>query len=306
MEIINQSEQKQTKQKKSTKAKPKGLAKAENYDTEQNIEINVESNVESNVEANVKANVEANVKANVEKINIEAEDEAYQNKMNDIFSALSEDNEETVESNIDYVDNDDNDEEIKNKLLDHQNNIIESFKYINSNPIKKLPLDKPFFDKYSKNFIQMKKMGTTHENDFESFTIKEKSDYLKKDDKKKKSIKKSIPMESRSINIPKAVYPQVLEFLKLEENTLVSRSELIQGINLFVTKEKKKEIDNNPIYVSGDNRRFNLVGDLAILFDFVKDIMIERGDLSDKSDFPENISYQEIMKYMKYMFVVTK
>ena len=71
--------------------------------------------------------------------------------------------------------------------------------------------------------------------------------------------------------------------------------------NLFFCKKEK--IANNPdIFVQGDNRRFRLIGNLRILFDFIKHKMILRGDLENPEEFPEHISYTDIFKYLKYCF----
>jgi hypothetical protein len=127
---------------------------------------------------------------------------------------------------------------------------------------------------------------------------------LKNKDLKQNKPKKVINKENLAINKHMITYPEVLKFLKLEEDSTVSRAQLIQNINSFVKTEKT---NNNPdIYVTGDNRCFNLIGDLKVLFNFIKYKMLERGDLQNESEFPTSISYREIMKYLKYCFPEVK
>ena len=77
---------------------------------------------------------------------------------------------------------------------------------------------------------------------------------------------------------------------------------MIQHINAFVKKEKT---NNNPdIFVEGDNRKFYLIGDLKVLFDFIKNQMILREDLNESNSFENILSYNQIMKYLKYCFPV--
>ena len=132
--------------------------------------------------------------------------------------------------------------------------------------------------------------------------LKENLVSLKYKDSKQNKPKKVVNKENLAINKLMTTYPEVLTFLKLEDGVQVSRALLIQSINSFVKKEKT---ENNPdIYVKGDNRCFNLIGELKVLFDFIKLRMIERGDLQNESEFPTNISYRQIMKYLKYCFPV--
>ena len=105
-----------------------------------------------------------------------------------------------------------------------------------------------------------------------------------------------------SIHILKDTYKEVLIFMKLENTQVkkVSKVNIIVAINNYVKKEKA---NNNPyIFVEGDDRRFRLIGDLKILFDFIKKQMILRGHLENQQEFPEHIAYINIIKYVRYCF----
>ena len=106
----------------------------------------------------------------------------------------------------------------------------------------------------------------------------------------------------KPIKFLKITYIDVLIFMKLQniEVKKVTPIDIFQQINYFVRKEK---LSNNPdIFVRGDTTRFRLIGNLKILFNFIKDQMITRGDLENPEEFPENIAYTDIFKYLKYCF----
>ena len=104
------------------------------------------------------------------------------------------------------------------------------------------------------------------------------------------------------IRILKDTYKEVLVFMKLENTPVkkVSKVHILSAIHNYI---KKQKAENNPdIFVEGDNRRFRLIGDLKILFDFIKQQMILREDLENPEEFPEHIAYTDIFKYLKYCF----
>jgi hypothetical protein len=112
-----------------------------------------------------------------------------------------------------------------------------------------------------------------------------------------------------SIHILKDTYKEVLIFMKLENTQVkkVSKVHIILAINNYIKKEKA---NNNPdIFVEGDDRRFRLIGDLKILFDFIKKQIIKRDKLEDLEIFNEDIiryfnediiRYIDLNKYIKY------
>ena len=112
--------------------------------------------------------------------------------------------------------------------------------------------------------------------------------------KKKKSISE--------IDFLKSTYIEVLTFMELQNTEVkkVSKVHIILAINNYVKNEQNK---NNPdIFVEGNDRRFRLIGDLKILFDFIKKQMILRGHLENEQEFPEHISFINLIKYVRYCF----
>jgi hypothetical protein len=104
------------------------------------------------------------------------------------------------------------------------------------------------------------------------------------------------------IEFLRSTYIEVLTFMKLENTEVkkISAGDLFRQINDFVKKEK---YENNPhINIEGYPTRFRLIGDLRILFNFIKNQMILRGDLENPEEFPEHIAYTDIFKYIKYCF----
>jgi len=188
----------------------------------------------------------------------------------------------------------------KEEYLKKLDIIVEAFSFINEKNIKDFNLTKDFFSNVSSKHKKINKSNTQLTTNLMDIMLKENLVSLKNKDLKQSKPKKVINKENLAINKLIITYPEVLKFLKFEDNAMVSRAQLIQNINAFVKKEKT---DNNPdIYVKGDNRCFNLIGELKVLFDFIKLKMLERGDLENESEFPSNISYRQIMKYLKYCF----
>jgi hypothetical protein len=104
------------------------------------------------------------------------------------------------------------------------------------------------------------------------------------------------------IEFLKSTYTEVLTFMKLENTdvTKISKYDVLIQINLFL--KKQKFYDNPEIFIGRYKTRFRLIGDLKILFDFIIQQMILKGDLENPEEFPEHIAYIDILKYLKYCF----
>ena len=192
----------------------------------------------------------------------------------------------------------------KEEYIKRLDTVIECLSFINDKNLKDINLTKDFFSNVVVKCKKIIKLNTQMTTNTMDLMTKENLVSLKHKDLKQSKPKKVINKENLAINKQMPTYPEVLKFLKLEDNSTISRAQLIQSINAFVKKEKT---DNNPdIYVKGDNRCFNLIGELKVLFDFIKLKMLERGDLENESEFPTNISYRQIMKYLKYCFTEIK
>lgn len=191
-------------------------------------------------------------------------------------------------------------EEYINKL----NNTIENLNYIKKMEIKEFELTKDLINDINKKLSNIDKVLMNVRQSFTDLMVKENSTSLKKSSKKNKV--KSTNNANAPINKKKPTYPEVLKFLKFEDEVEVSRAEILIGINAFVKEQKTNK--NPEIFVEGDNSKFVLTGDLKIFFDFIIDQMIERGDLKkeDKNTFPKYLGYRDIMKYTKYCFPESK
>jgi hypothetical protein len=120
-------------------------------------------------------------------------------------------------------------------------------------------------------------------------------------DKEKSAIHKKLPVHSFLLN-----------FMKIDEGTLVSRSEALTAITGFVKKEKEINPD---IIVENDKRSFKLIGELKILFNGIEQVMRSKNllnksvsdeDMSSETNYvkmPTEIKYTQIMQYMTHCFI---
>jgi hypothetical protein len=112
--------------------------------------------------------------------------------------------------------------------------------------------------------------------------------------------KKVVDKEKAAIHKKLHAQPFLLQFMKIEPNTLVSRSEALTAITGYVKEEKLKNPD---IMVEGDKKSFKLIGDLKTLFDGIKGVMLSKNLVTTDKPFPEHIKYTQIMEYMTHCFV---
>ena len=114
-------------------------------------------------------------------------------------------------------------------------------------------------------------------------------------------VKKVQDKEKSAIHKKLAVHPFLLNFMKLEQGTLVSRSDALSAITGYVKNEKEKNPD---IIVEADKRSFKLLGELKVLFDGIEQVMHSKNLLEGKQ-MPSEIKYTQIMEYMTHCFVKT-
>jgi len=176
--------------------------------------------------------------------------------------------------------------------------IKEAYEKLNSMPFKNLTPTPDFFS----NMMALKKKinkesGKLNES-ITDFCEKEVFVQIKKGYKSKKNKNKTTDKSKSSVNVPKDTYPTVCLFMGIPEGTQVSQTNVQRHICNIV--KQYKITGNTDITVKGDNRSFNIIGDLVPIFDFFRDQMIERGDL--KEEFPKVSSFTSMMKYFKYCF----
>ena len=229
------------------------------------------------------------VEENLSKVEDLKIDEHEQNNITEDVESESHDTEENQNSSL-------SEDECLNKL----NVTVESLTSIKKIDFKDFELTKDFITDFNKKLTNVDKLLMNIRHSFTDLMVKENSISLKKNSKKNKV--KTASNQNAGVNKKKSTYSEVLKFLKFEDNKEVSRAEILQGINNFVKEQKTNK--NPDIFVEGDNTKFVLIGDLKILFDFIKKQMIERGDLKkeDEDNFPKFLAYRDIMKYSKYCF----
>lgn len=189
------------------------------------------------------------------------------------------------------------------ELLQNYDLFLKPLEFISKQNLKNYDVSKDSIIQITKVMNKATKLFANIQISNNDFLTKETASSLKTKDAKAKKPKKIVNKENFAINKENESYPEVLAFMKLNENTNVSKAHILQEINAFVKKEKTA---NNPeIFFEGDNRRFKLIGDLKVLFEFIKKQMIKRGDLGNSDEFPKDLAYTQIMKYLKYCFPET-
>ena len=189
------------------------------------------------------------------------------------------------------------------ELLQNYDLFLKPLEFISKQNLKNYDVSKDSIIQISKIMNKATKFFAAIQNSNNDFLTKETASSLKTKDAKAKKPKKIVNKENFAINKENETYPEVLSFMEFDKNTNVSKAQILQKINSFVKKEKT---ENNPeIFFEGDNRRFKLIGDLKVLFEFIKKQMIKRGDLGNSDEFPKDLAYTQIMKYLKYCFAET-
>lgn len=182
--------------------------------------------------------------------------------------------------------------------------IIELLLTVSKISLKNRDTTKDYVNQDIKDIAKMTKILYSHSNDRLEHFGKEYASSLKNKDSKGKKIKKTTIKENSAINKQIPAYKEVLDFMKLPEDTSISRAQILQSINSFIKTEKNNE--NPDIFVTENekrnNKKFYLIGDLKVLFSFIKSKMEERNELTDDNNFETSLSYTQIMKYLKFCF----
>ena len=110
--------------------------------------------------------------------------------------------------------------------------------------------------------------------------------------------KKVTDKEKSAIHKKLQVHPFLLDFMKLPQGTLVSRSDALTAITGFV---KDAKVANPDIIVADDKKTFKIIGELQTLFKGIEKVMVSRNAL--EGQMPTQIKYTQIMQYMTHCFV---
>jgi hypothetical protein len=221
-----------------------------------------------------------------------------------VVQAVEQSAEQSVEQSAEQSAEQEDDEKVStsspDEYLKNIHTIVELLTEVSSKNIKDFDISKDFLNTLSSDSKKINKLNLALVTSLQDFLLKENITSLKKVSKSSKAPKKVVNKENFAINKVNESYPEVLKFMGVEQDTPISKGQIIQKVNAFVKEHKTA---NNPdIFVEGDNRSFRLIGDLKVLFTFIEKQMIERGDMTKGDKFPEHIAYTGIMKYLKYCF----
>ena len=170
--------------------------------------------------------------------------------------------------------------------------LVEIVKYFKDNT-----LSKEERTKVETGLRKFQKSSLTLQQSYSDYLSKQVSVLEKSSGSKSGGVKKVTDKEKSAIHKKLTVQPFLLNFMKLEPNTLVSRSDALTAITGFVKQEK---IKNPDIIVENDKRSFKLIGELKTLFDGIGNIMKSK-NLIDAT--PVQIKYTQIMQYMTHCFI---
>lgn len=261
------------KDKKSSKPKAEG---------EENMEQKVETQVSTPVpttQTSTKASVSTPVVTLASAVVAKQEDDV---KASEDSSAVAQ--EMDVNTIIDFLNN------ASDKLADFS-------KYFKDNS-----LSKEERAKVETGFKKFFKSTSTLQNGYTDFLSRQVSVLEKSSGSKSTGVKKVTDKEKSAIHKKLNVQPFLLNFMKLEPNTQVSRSDALTAITGYVKQEK---IKNPDIIVANDKRSFKLIGELKTLFSGIEGVM-KSSNLLEGKTMPTEIKYTQIMQYMTHCFIKAK
>lgn len=276
-----QSEQLETQQIKKTSVKKSKASKKEKVEVQEN--QSVEQNTVSVLQDTVSVLQDTTL---VQKVSSELEDTTT------IQVEQSLDYEQTEQENTVVLDSD------VSSLLDFVNATSDRISEF-SKFIKESSFDKDDRNKLESSIRKLQKSFTQIQNAYSDYLLKQLSLKEKNSFSKLSGVKKVQDKEKSAIHKKLVVHNFLLNFMKLEPGTLVSRSAALSAITGYVKEEK---INNPDIIVENDKRSFKIIGELKVLFNGIEAVMKSK-DLLINKEIPTQIRYTDIMQYMTHCFV---
>lgn len=239
---------------------------------------------------------------NIEKI-VENDDIEKIVKLKDEVDDNTELNNNKNEDNNILIESDENNNEnvsdvpiysSQEEYFEKLDNIIELLKWLKPKSLKDFELTKDFVNESTKKLnkvIELTSSISINRNN-ESSKIMNTSSKKKLSKKDKKN---SIPNPNHAVNKKCNTFKELLEFMNLPEDTLISKADIQRAICSYVSENK--------LNVETEKRKFKLDGKLKTLFNFIRLKMIEKEILKEEDDFPTQIYFTNIMGYLKYCFV---
>jgi hypothetical protein len=224
-------------------------------------------------------------------------------------------------------------ENVELENIDHESDKTMSIEETTNKILSNLEALNALFDdtnKHLKNFefddssiIQMKKITKTLLKNQSDLSLKlneslfvELAKQVKSNKNNKKNKKDKDPNKDTSksaVNIKKNVEPEILKIMGLPEDTLLCSTDILRYINKIIGEYKDKEHEKYDPFIftydidgKKDGKKFKIIKDIKIFYDFISMKMCKfkdkKGDFFKIEDFPQELSYQQIMTYNKYCF----
>ena len=186
-----------------------------------------------------------------------------------------------------------------NQVIDYINNMSDKLNNEYSKFFKENSFNKDDRLKVEATFKKFSKATNSFQQLYYDYLSKQVNVLEKNSGNKSGGKKKTIDAGKSAIHKKHQVHPFLLKFMKLDQGSLVSRSDALSAITGYVKQEK---LTNPNIIVENDKMKFKLIGDLKLLFDGIEGVMNTKNLLNGEK-MPTEIKYTQIMQYMTHCFI---
>jgi hypothetical protein len=186
-----------------------------------------------------------------------------------------------------------------NQVIDYINNTSDKLNNEYSKFFKENSFTKDDRLKVEATFKKFSKATNSFQQLYYDYLSKQVNVLEKNSSNKAGGKKKTIDAGKSAIHKKHQVHPFLLKFMKLDQGSLVSRSDALSAITGYVKQEK---LTNPNIIVENDKMKFKLIGELKLLFDGIEGVMNTKNLLNGEK-MPTEIKYTQIMQYMTHCFI---
>lgn len=186
-----------------------------------------------------------------------------------------------------------------NQVIDYINNTSDKLNNEYSKFFKENSFTKDDRLKVEATFKKFSKATNSFQQLYYDYLSKQVNVLEKNSGNKSGGKKKTIDAGKSAIHKKHQVHPFLLKFMKLDQGSLVSRSDALSAITGYVKQEK---LTNPNIIVENDKMKFKLIGELKLLFDGIEGVMNTKNLLNGEK-MPTEIKYTQIMQYMTHCFI---
>lgn len=156
----------------------------------------------------------------------------------------------------------------KEEYLEKQNNLLEIFQWFENHSINDYQLTKDFIKQSESNDTKIIKAYASFLISKNKESYKNLNNISKKESKKDK---KKVPNSNHPQNILRETFDEVLEFMNLPHGTLLSKSDVMRGINDYINKNNLR-----------DSKKFKLDEKLKKFIEFLEEKIIKNGKSFEK------------------------